>query len=190
MRNVFILTAVAVCAAAMAVSAQPKIGYISSDEIFSKYKCAKDAEEKLKKELETAEKELLDDKSRREKELLELNNTIKKQGLMLSQQRKEELMDSLQRKAQESELQLQELYKKKQEESIVKRTELLKPVEDTINRIIKKIAKNGNYDFILDALTGRVLYAAPQWDLTDSVVALLPSCLEDKKGVTPAKKKK
>ena len=188
MRN--IITAVAVCVAAMAVSAQPKIGYISTEEIFSKYKCAKDAEGKLKKELERAEKEILDDKSRREKELMELNNTIEKQGALLTQQRKKELIDSLRQKAQESELQLQQLYKKKQEESLTRRTELLKPIEDTINRIIKKIAKNGKYDFVLDALTGRILYATPQYDLTDSIVTYLPSCSEEKKGAASRKKHK
>jgi outer membrane protein len=190
MRN-SIITAVAVCVAVLAVSAQPKIGYISTEEIFSKYKCAKDAEGQLQKELEKAEKEILEDKSRREKELMELNNTIEKQGALLTQQRKKELIDSLRQKAQESELQLQQLYKKKQEESLVRRSELLKPIEDTINTIIKKIAKNGNYDFVLDALTGRILYATPQYDLTDSIVTYLPaSCLEAKKGAAPAKKRK
>ena len=197
MRNSLIFMAVVVCVAAMATSAQPmamsaqlKIGYISSEEIFAKYKCAKDAEEKLKNELDNAEKEILADKSRREKELMELNNTIEKQGAMLSQQAKKELIDSLRLKAQQSESQLQELYKKKQDETLVRRTELLKPIEDTINRIIKKIAKNGNYDFVLDAVTGRILFAAPQYDLTDSVVALLPSCLEQKKAGSTRKKAK
>jgi outer membrane protein len=197
MRNSLIITAVAVGLAAMAASAQPmaisaqlKIGYISSEEIFAKYKCAKDAEEKLKKELDNAEKEILADKNRREKELMELNNTIEKQGAMLSQQAKKELIDSLRLKAQQSESQLQELYKKKQDETLVRRTELLKPIEDTINRIIKKIARNGNYDFVLDAVTGRILFASPQYDLTDSVVALLPSCLEQKKAGSAKKKNK
>jgi outer membrane protein len=190
MRNFFIITAVAFGVAAMTISTQLKIGYISSEEIFAKYKCAKDAEEKLKKELENAEKELLADKSRREKELMELNNTIEKQGAMLSQQAKKELIDSLRLKAQQSETQLQELYKKKQDETLVRRTELLRPIEDTINRIIKKIAKNGNYDFVLDAVTGRILYATPQYDLTDSVVTLLPACLEQKKAGAAKKKTK
>jgi len=50
---------------------------------------------------------------------------------------------------------------------------LSKPVIDKINQILARIAKEENFDFILDARAGGVVYALPKYDLSERVLQLL-----------------
>lgn len=169
--------------------AQLKIGYINSAEILEKYSCAKDAEAKLKKEIDKWGVEV----QKRETELKSLQDQLEKQGMLLSMEKKKELTDSLQKKY----LQYQEYGQKKQSEAMEKRVEYFKPVEDSVNKLIQKVGKDENYDIIFDAINGRVVYALDKYDLTKRIVEILPACsgvkstgAAAKKDADPSKKKK
>jgi outer membrane protein len=58
-------------------------------------------------------------------------------------------------------------------EALVKNEELMKPVVEKINKIIEKIAKDENFDFIFDIRMGGIVFAKPAYDLTDRVLAQL-----------------
>jgi outer membrane protein len=54
---------------------------------------------------------------------------------------------------------------------VKKRRELLKPIEDSVNNIIKETATRLNYKIILDKSQGTtVMFANPKFDITDEVL--------------------
>ena len=46
----------------------------------------------------------------------------------------------------------------------------LQPVLEKVQSAIDVIAKERGYDYVLDAITGSILYALPQYDLTEDVI--------------------
>jgi outer membrane protein len=168
MRNCFIFTAVALCAIAMSVSAEMKVGFINSEAIFAKYEGTKEAQQKFNKEVEKWEQEA----SKRQKDIKGLKEQLEKQSLLLSNERKKELEDSLRSKLALYEKFLQEKFGQKGE-ALAKNEELTKPIIEKINKILEKIAKEENYDFIFDARAGAIVYAMPKYDLSERVLMLL-----------------
>jgi outer membrane protein len=169
MRTSAIVATVVSCVMAVSVSAQLKVGYINSDVILVKYEGAKEAADKLNKEVAKWEQEA----SKRQSDLKDLKDKIEKQSLLLSAERKKELEDSLQQKYAQYQQFLQEKFGQKGE-AYNKNEELSKPIVEKVNKIIEKIAKEENYDFIFDARAGGLVYAnAQKYDLTDRVLMLL-----------------
>ena len=168
MLNRMVVMFMACCVMAVAVSAQFKVGYINSDVILVKYEGAKEAADKLNKEVARWEQEA----SKRQNDLKALKDQIDKQSLLLSAERKKDLEDSLQQKYAQYQQFLQEKFGQKGE-AYSKNEELSKPIVEKVNRIIEKIAKEENYDFIFDARSGGVVYAMPKYDLTERVLMLL-----------------
>lgn len=157
------------CVTAASVSAQLKVGYINSDVILVKYEGAKEAAEKLNKEVARWEQEA----SKKQNELKILKDQIEKQSLLLSAERKKELEDSLQQKYALYQQFLQDKFGQKGE-AYSKNEELSKPIVEKVNKIIEKIAKEESYDFIFDARAGGLVYAnAQKYDLTERVLMLL-----------------
>ena len=137
MRRSTIIAILAVAFAAMSASAQLKLGYINSEVILGKYEGAKEAAEKLNKDVAKWEQEA----SKRQADLKALKDQIDKQSLLLSAERKKELEDSLQAKYISYQQFLQDKFGQKGE-AYAKNEELSKPIVEKINRIIEKIAKD------------------------------------------------
>ena len=156
---------------AFAQLATLKIGVINSDKILDKYSGTRSAEEKLKAAMAKWQGEI----EKRENEIKALQNTLEKQRDLLSAEARKNLMDSLTQKYQE----YQKFAQEKQNDALEKRAEVLKPVLDTINTIIEKIAKDEYYDIIFDA-RGAVVYTSPKLDLTDRIISLFPTSLKEK----------
>jgi outer membrane protein len=167
--STLLAVATGVCVMAVSVSAQMKVGYINSDVILVKYEGAKEAADKLNKEVAKWEQEA----SKRQNDLKALKDKIDKQSLILSAERRKELEDSLQQKYAQYQQFLQEKFGQKGE-AYNKNEELSKPIVEKVNKIIAKIAKEEGYDFIFDARAGGLVYAnAEKYDLTDRVLMLL-----------------
>ena len=47
---------------------------------------------------------------------------------------------------------------------------LTQPLFDKINRVIQQISQDEGYDFVLDVVQGVVLYAKPEYDITDRIL--------------------
>jgi outer membrane protein len=145
--------------------AELKMGFISSEEIFERYQGTKEAQEKFNKEVAAWEQEA----SERQKEIREMKDQLEKQSLLLSSERKTEIEEKLKQKMVEYQQFLQEKFGQ-QGDAIKKNEELTKPIIGRINKIIEKIAKEENYDFIFDTRAGGVVYAKKAYNLTDRVL--------------------
>ncbi len=147
--------------------AELKIGFINSEKILLEYEGTKSAEEKLKKEYAKWEQEATE----RQKKMKEMKEQLDKQSLLLSAERKKEIESELEREYIEYNKFLQEKFGQ-QGDAAKRNDELLRPIIEKINKILDKIAKNENYDFIFDA-KGGVVYAKKAYDLTEKVVQVL-----------------
>jgi outer membrane protein len=164
-------TAAAIFFAAAAfgsASAQLKMGYVNSEKVFSQFEGTKVAQDKFNKEVARWEQEA----SKKAKEITELREQLEKQSLLLSAERKKALEDSLRVKMMTYEKFVQEKFGQKGE-ALTKNEELTKPIIEKINKIIDKIAKDEQYDFIFDQRAGGIIFAKGAYDLTDRVLAEL-----------------
>jgi outer membrane protein len=162
------LLVVACGALLFAGAAEMKVGFINSEEIFRGYAGTKEAQEKFDKEVAKWEQEA----STRQKDIKDLKDQLDKQSLLLSSERRAELEAKMKQKMTEYQDFLQTKFGQKGE-ALSKNEELTKPIIEKINKIINKIAKDENYDFIFDARTGGVIFAKPAFDLTKRVLDIL-----------------
>lgn len=165
--NIFIVAGI-VLAVTSFVNAEMKLGYINSEAIFSEYEGTKSAQDKFNKEVAVWEQEA----SKKQQEIKDLKDQIDKQSLLLSNERKKALEDSLNQKMVQYQKFLQDKFGQKGE-ALEKNEELTKPIIEKINKIIEKIAKEENYDFIFDARAGGIVYAKKVYDLNQRVLEAL-----------------
>jgi outer membrane protein len=156
------------CGLVFFANAQTKIGFINSEEIFKNYAGTKEAQEKFDKEVAKWEQ----DASTRQKDIKDLKDQLDKQSLLLSAERRAEIEAKLKQKMQEYQDFLQTKFGQKGE-ALTKNEELTKPIIEKIQKIIDKIAKEDNYDYIFDARAGGVIYAQKKYDLTERVLTIL-----------------
>jgi outer membrane protein len=144
-----------------------KIGYVHSQKVLSELKEWQDAQKKLDEINRQWENEGLE----MQQTLQQLREQFDAQSLLLSEAKKKE-------KQQEIEglfLQLQKFQRDKWDpqsgEILKKQAELIQPILDKINDVIKKIGEDEKYDYIFDTANGAILHAgADQPDLTDRVL--------------------
>jgi outer membrane protein len=168
MRKIIATSILAICATVSFTWAELKIGFINSEAIFQEYEGTKEAQDKFNKEVAKWEQ----DASKKQKEIKDMKDQIDKQSLLLSAERKKALEDSLEMKMAQYQKFLQEKFGQKGE-ALSKNEELTKPIIEKINKIIDKIAKEENYDFIYDARAGGIVFAKPAYDLSKRVLDLL-----------------
>jgi outer membrane protein len=159
---------VCLCGLLSFANAQMKIGFINSEEIFRNYAGTKEAQDKFDKEVSKWEQEA----STRQKDIKDLKDQLDKQSLLLSAERRTEIEAKLKQKMQEYQDLLQTKFGQKGE-ALSKNEELTKPIIEKIQKIIDKIAKEDNYDYIFDARSGGVIFAQKKYDLTERVLNIL-----------------
>lgn len=145
--------------------AQGKIRYINSQRILSEYPEAQEIQKKLdeiRSGYETEYNKMMQDYDNLVKE-------IENQSLLLSPEKKAEK----EKTAQELGMKIEKYRMDKlgpQGEFYKKNLELTQPLYDKIDQIIQKIGTDEGYDFILDVVQGVVLYAKPEYDITNRVL--------------------
>jgi len=158
--------AVAILGGANPVAAQLKLGYIDSQKILEKYKEAQDAQ----KQLQELNKRWEEEAKNMQQELQTKLEDLESQALLLSDERKKEKETEL----QNLNIRLQQFQQEKwgaQGEVYSKRAELMQPVINKINDVIKKIGTDEKYDYIFDVINGNILHvSASQPDLTERVL--------------------
>jgi len=164
----FAIAGIAVFGTIAAASAELKIGYINSEQIFRDYEGTKQAQEKFNKEVARWEQEA----TKMQKEIKDLQEQLEKQSLLLSEERKGEIQAQLQEKMIEYQKFLQEKFGQ-QGEALKKNEDLTRPIVEQINVILEDIAKAENYDFVFDARNGGLVWAKPAYDLTERVLQIL-----------------
>jgi outer membrane protein len=151
---------------AVPVSAQLKIGYIDSDFIRKQLTDFQDAD----KRMDTYVKEWNDEISKLQKTFSDKYQDYDKRKLLLSDQKRVEMeseLTALEKRGQDfrqSKYGPGGEFQKKQEE-------LIKPVLDKVNKAVKKVAQENNFDFIFDR-SGDILfiYAKEDYDVTNLVL--------------------
>ncbi len=145
--------------------ANTKIGYVNSNRIMAEYEPVRDIQIELEKEQRKLEIEF----NRILENIDSLSKDYERQRLLMSderrQNREQEIMN-LERTAQEFQM------KKFGPEGDITRmqNQKLQPVLEKVQSAIDVIAKERGYDYVLDAITGSILYALPQYDLTEDVI--------------------
>lgn len=151
--------------AAMALSAQMKLGYINSDKVLAEYNEAKKAKELLATWNKDMEKKAAD----MEKEIKQLEDDIKNMSVMVSEEKRNEKMAEGQKKLQDY-YQYKEKVWGQQGDFYKKNSELMQPIIDKINEVIKQVSEKEKFDFVFDANTGTLLFAKPEYEITDRIL--------------------
>jgi len=147
------------------VFAELKIGYIDSNEIMSSFEEVKQVQVDLEKVQRRLENEMNDLMTR----LDSLNQDYERQRLLMSETRRQEKENEL-RKLEEN-IQKFQMEKFGPEGEIYRKQNiLLKPVLAKIDGAIKNVGSEQSYDFILDAMSGALLYALDAHNLTEDVL--------------------
>ena len=147
------------------VLAEVKIGYVDSNEIMSSFEEWRQVQVDLEKEQRRLENEMNDLMIR----LDSLNQDYERQRLLMSTNRRQEKEAEL-RKLEEN-IQKFQMDKFGPEGEIYRKQNiLLKPVLSKIDAAIQKVGSEQSYDFILDAMSGALLYALDSHNLTADVL--------------------
>jgi outer membrane protein len=146
--------------------AQAKIGYIDADAITTSYKRFQDAQ----KDAQRYEEELTKEFNKSQNELARLKENFDRQSLLMSEQRKKEEQQNIERKQVELQKFLEDV--SGQGGKLQRKTqELLQPIILRVNSAIATVAKDKGYDFVLN--TAAIAYANEDLDLTKMVLEQL-----------------
>ena len=157
----FILT----LALASITFADVKIGYVDSNEIMNNFDEVRQVQADLEKEQRRLESEF----NELVYSLDSLKQDFDRQRLLMSDTRRNEKENEILNK--EKSVQKFQLDKFGPEGEIYKiQNQLLKPVLAKIDDAIQKVGSERGYDFILDAMSGALLYALDSHNLTEDVM--------------------
>jgi len=165
---VALLLLVFVAASTVAEAEEYLIGFIDSERIFAQYQGTKEAQKAFNDELERLSKELEDRKG----ELERLIQEYESQSLILSEPRRRERDEEIQRKRNELDAFAQEVWGPSGR--VARRNEeLTRPIIEQMNQVLTRLGEEEGFSIIFDAADGNVVYADRALDLTDRILAEL-----------------
>jgi|TARA_B110000196_G_scaffold59784_1_gene49789 outer membrane protein len=142
-----------------------KIGYVDSNEIMNNFDEVRQVQADLEKEQRRLESEF----NELVYSLDSLKQDFDRQRLLMSDTRRNEKENEIVNK--EKSVQKFQLDKFGPEGEIYRvQNQLLKPVLAKIDAAIQKVGSERGYDFILDAMSGALLYALDSHNLTEDVM--------------------
>lgn len=139
-----------------------KIGYVNLQRAINEVDEGKNAKAKLKKDFEKKQAEL----DKLQAELKKMKDDFESQTMMLSDDAKRKKAGEFQQKM----MQLQQTYMKLQQDLAQAESKATKSIFDKMGKIIEQIAKEKNYDLVLERTESAVLYARENMDLTDELI--------------------
>lgn len=142
-----------------------KIGYIDSKRIFQEYKGLNDINKEVEKELSEWKRKI----NILQQEIDSLERVYNEQKQMLSEELSSRKQKEINDKKDSLNKFIKEIYGEGGKSSTINQ-QMLKPVVDKINSIIKKIGDEEGFTIILDFADGNILYAKKEIDLTDRVI--------------------
>ncbi|NNF05322.1 MAG: OmpH family outer membrane protein [Candidatus Eisenbacteria bacterium] len=144
------------------------IGFIDSERIFAGFQGTKDAQVEFNADLEQWSQDL----ENRKQELEKLAEDYENQSLILSEPRRREREEEIQRKRSDLDLFVREIWGPSGK--IAQRNEeLTRPIVERMREVLTQIGKDEGFALIFDAADGNVVYADRALDLTDRVLAAL-----------------
>ncbi len=165
--KVAIIFSLVLCMTIPVFSQDLKIAYVHSQKILSTFKDALDVQKKI----DEIDRQFQAEGREMQERLRQLQEQYESQSLLLSEAKKREKEQEIQNLMLKLQQFQQEKYNPESGEIYKKQAELMQPVLDKINGVIKKIGDEENYDLILDTAAGNILHASDKIaDLTDSVL--------------------
>lgn len=142
-----------------------KIGYINSEKILNEFQDYKDAKQLLGEEENKYERQAL----QMELDIKNLEDEIEAQNLMWSEEKKLEKQQEYQNSYLRYQQFLQEIWGPTGK-LYQRNMELSKPIIDRVQDVITRIGDEDEYDFIFDAGVGNLVFAKPEYDITERVL--------------------
>lgn len=164
----WIIAVVVALGAAPAQAQVIKIGYIDSIRIFENYSFARETQERFGREIEAWRQESDD----RLQAIEEQRAELKEQSLVLSEERRLELENELQRSLTEYDQFVQAFWGPNGKAASMNQ-QLTAEVIQKVRDVVEQIALDEAYDLVLDAADGNVIFAVKTLDLTDRVLDIL-----------------
>ncbi len=168
-RTSVIVIAVAGCLLAVSTIAHPKdlkIGYIDSGRILAESKDYGEAQKKLEELKADWQKQA----AVKEEELRTLQEELERQRLLLSPETERKKEEEIKTKYEEYRKFVDTILSPETGKLAQKTQELSKPIYDKINTILEKIGEEEDYDIVFDAFPQTIVYAKPEYDLTEEVL--------------------
>ncbi len=151
------------------VFAQVKFGYVDSETILDQLQDAQDARQQLDQLIQEWQSEL----TRQEREWKTKYDDYDKRKLIMSEAARTEIEADLVKIEQK----ISEYREKKfgtNGELFTKQEEVMKPIQNKVFTIIKKVASEEDFDFVFDRSGGTlVLFAKDKYDITNLVMKAL-----------------
>lgn len=163
---------------APAIRADVKIGFVDSDRIFAEYAKTREAQESFNREVQDLTRDAREKKS----EISDLQRQLDQQGPMLSEAKREEENQVLQRKIGDYEAFIQATWGPGGRITRLNE-EYLRPIIDRVHAIVTSIATEEGYSLVLDAADGNIVFGDKTLELTDRVLSALR---EEDEGLRPA----
>lgn len=159
-----LITAALLAGSAVAVAQDGlRIGYVNSDRVMRDAAPARAAQQKLEQEFSKRDKELTDLGAR----LKQMGERLERDGAVMNETER----NRRQREFSESERELQRKQREFREDLNTRRNEELAQVLERANKVIRQIAEQEKFDFILQ----EAVYASSRVDITEKVLRALSS---------------
>ncbi len=174
-----VLWALALCLALLPAgggAADLKIGFIDSERIFAEYPGTQEAQKSFNREVQDLTKTAKEKKT----EIDDLQRKLDAQGPMLSEAKRYEQNQALQKKIADYDAFVQKNWGPQGEVSKMNER-FLKPIVDRVHKIVTTIGTDEGYSLVLDAADGNIIFGDKTLDLTDRVLDSLKK--EDSSGL-------
>ncbi len=148
-------------AVAAPASAQSKIGFVNTNRIMSESAPAVAAQKKIQSEFAGRDRAL----AQMAKKIKSMQDDLEKNSVTMSDSARQ----SRERDLADMNRDFQRRQREFREDLTQRRNEELAKVVEQANRVIRRIARDGNYDLILQD----AVYADPRIDITDKVIKAL-----------------
>ena len=146
-------------------AADLRIGYIDSVKIFQECKDAQEAQQRFNRQVQSWR----DEAAEKEKQVNTLRAQVRDQTPIVSQVKRNELDESLQRSVSEYERFVQDIWGP-QGRASQENDKATSGVVQQIRAVVEKIATDKNLNLVLDAAGGFIIYADKSMDLTPQVI--------------------
>ena len=142
-----------------------KIGYLNADKILNEL----DEVRQVYIELEKEQRKIESDYQDLEFELDSLLRNYEQQKMLMSEERRAKYENIITSK--QAQLQQFQMEKVGPQGEIYKiQDRLMAPIYQKIDDAIQKVGKREGYDYIFNVVSGPIVYALPQYEVTDQVV--------------------
>jgi outer membrane protein len=145
-----------------------KLGFIDSQTVIGAYPGTQEAQATFNTENAAWEREA----TAMQNEVQRLNQELERQSMAMTQERRTQLTAELQQKYAEYQEFIDRIWGQNGE-AYQRNQELMAPIIERVNTLLEQVGQDEDYDYIFDAASGGLVYAAPAYDLTPRIIELM-----------------